>query len=144
MNIQIADIQLPEKSVENIISILESNNMPARLPDGGGIDFNCWGFTAYYCQWVAEAVWMESPKMESLLMTHTESISKDEVKAGDIAVFRYGSYLSHTAVILPNGTMICHKPGATALCIDTIDAASKSYGKVSYARAIEKKSEETI
>ncbi len=142
MNIQIADIKLPEKSVENIISILESNNMPVRLPNGGGTDFNCWGFTAYYCQWITHARWLEGRRMEALLRDNSEPISKEDVKAGDVAIFHRGEYLSHTAIVLPNGTMICHKPGSTPLCIDSIEAAARNYGDVTYARAKEKKENE--
>ena len=144
MNIQLANIQLPERSVTNILSILESNNMPARLPDGDGWDFNCWGFTAYYFQWIDKAYWMDAGQMKAYLEVRTNPIRKKDAKAGDIAVFHKGSYLTHTAVLLPEANAVCHKPGATPLCIDTIDAASYSYGDVTYVRALEKKSDETI
>jgi hypothetical protein len=145
MRIQIADIQLPEKSVENILSILESNNLPARVPAGGGSEFNCWGFTAYYCHWIQRAYWMDGTRMEDLLKDNTEPIKESKVKAGDVAVFRRGKFLAHTAIVLPTekGTMVCHKPGSTPLCIDTVESVSSSYGTVTYARVV-KESDETI
>ncbi len=142
MKIQISDVQLPEKLTENILAILESNNMPARVPDKERGVFNCWGFTAWYLQWETEALWLEGWKMESHLKMHTYPISKEDAKAGDIAVFRRGDFLTHTAVILPGGDVVCHKPGGTPLCIDTIKSASTSYGEVSYAREI--KNEKTV
>ena len=56
MSIKITDIQLPERAASVILSILESNNMPARVPtnDFQG-SYNCWGFTAWYLQWEADA-----------------------------------------------------------------------------------------
>jgi hypothetical protein len=142
MSLKITDIKLPEKEVANILLILESNNMPVRVPEGGGRSFNCWGFTAYYCQWEAKAIWMEGKKMEQYLKENTTPISKGEAQAGDIAVFRRGDYLTHTAVLLPGGDIVCHKPGSLALCIDTIAAASIPYGDVTYARVVKKEEKE--
>jgi cell wall-associated NlpC family hydrolase len=138
MSLLITDIKLPERETATILSFLESNNMPARVPDGFGWDFNCWGFTAYYCQWEEKAFWMEQRQIERHLREHTKPISKAEVKAGDVAVFYSGQYLTHTAIVLPSGSMVCHKPGAQTLCIDTIDAAVRSYGNVVYARPTKK------
>ena len=76
--------------------------------------------------------------MEAHLKENTDPISKNDAKAGDIAIFRSGKYLTHTAVLLPGGDVICHKPGGMALCIDTIEAASISYGSVTYARVTKK------
>jgi hypothetical protein len=135
------DIKLPERSVPNILSFLKSNNMPARVPGRDPINFNCWGFTAFYCEWEEEANWLDSRVMEKLLEEYTKPISKEEIRAGDIAVFRRDSYLTHTAVMLPDGNTICHKPGGNPLCIDTIEEATNSYGTVTYARAIEKVNE---
>lgn len=86
---------------------------------------------------------MDNPQIKMHLKEHTKSIGKKDAKAGDIAVFYQGDYLSHTAILLPGGNMVCHKPGRNELCIDTIEAASKSYGNVTYARVIEE-SEKTI
>ena len=139
MTLQITDIQLPERAASAILSILESNNMPARLPtnDYQG-SYNCWGFTAWYLQWEEGAVWLDSIVMERHLEDHTKPISKEDAKAGDIAIFRSGKYLTHTAVLLPGGSIICHKPGGQALCIDTIESASFQYGTVTYAREVKK------
>ena len=138
MSIQITDLKLPERSPSNIISILKSNNMPARLPDAGSWDYNCWGFTAYYCQWEEKALWLDGWQIESHLKTHTHPISKEEVKAGDVAIFRRGEqqYLTHTAIVFDGGTVVCHKPGQQHLCIDIITAAQDSYGTATYARVL--------
>jgi len=147
MNIQITDIKLPERSVPNILTILASNNMPVRVPDRDRYSFNCWGFTAYYFQWEETAVWLSSTRMEDHLEAHTRPISKEEIRMGDVAIFHYpADYLTHTAIVLYPGRMVCHKPGQLALCIDTIEAVTNSYGEATYARVIEKteKTEETI
>ena len=139
MTLQITDIKLPERAASAILSILESNNMPARLPTNDFQDsYNCWGFTAYYCEWEDTAKWLENFRMETYLEDHTRPISKDHAKAGDIAIFRRGKYLTHTAVLLPGGDVVYHKPGGMALCIDTLENASCQYGTVTYAR-VEKK-----
>src|ERR1035437_6060140 len=144
MPIQITDIQLPERSASKIISILESNAMPVRVPvDLHRINFNCWGFTAYYLQWEESAYWMDADQMKDYLQLRTKPISKEDAKAGDIAVFYSGNYLTHTAIILPGGDVICHKPGGQELCIDTIESAAINYGSVTYVRVI-KESEERI
>jgi hypothetical protein len=139
MKIQISDMKLPERDVSNILSILEANEMPARVPQNEYRgSFNCWGFTAYYHEWEKEALWLEGRVMEDHLEAHTTPIRKEDVRAGDIAVFRRDMYLTHTAILLPSGDVVCHKPGGLALCIDTIEAAAKSYGEVSYVRAKKK------
>jgi hypothetical protein len=142
MTLQITDIKLPAREASTILSYLESNNMPARIPDRDRGLFNCWGFTAWYLQWEDTAKWLEGQKMERHLRENTTPISKEDAKAGDIAVFRSGMYLTHTAVLLPGGDIVCHKPGGLQLCIDTIEAASTSYGEVTYARAIKKEKKE--
>ncbi len=100
--------------------------------------YNCWGFTAWYLQWEADARWLDGSMMEIYLAERTKPISKEDAKAGDIAIFRRGKYLTHTAVLLPGGDVVCHKPGGMALCIDTLENASCQYGTVTYAR-VEKK-----
>ena len=152
MDIQITDISLPERSASNILSFPESNAMPARVPCEETQRFNCWGFTAYYYQWEERAFWMTAEQMKTYLKVRTNPISKEEVRAGDIAVFSYPDWmkdgLAHTAVILPSGKMVYHKPGGCELCIDTLESAMVSYGRnVTYVRAIgseTKISEKTI
>jgi cell wall-associated NlpC family hydrolase len=142
MSLLITDIKLPAREVTTILSYLESNNMPARIPDRDRGLFNCWGFTAWYLQWEDKAKWLEGAMMEFYLAERTTPISKSHAKAGDIVVFRSGRYLTHTAVLLPGGDVVCHKPGANHLCIDTVEAASISYGSVTYARVIKKEKKE--
>jgi cell wall-associated NlpC family hydrolase len=134
MKIQIADLKLPEQSISNIRSILESNNMPVIVPEDERGKFNCWGFTAYYHGWVNSVFWLDREPMADFLKNRTKPIDKEKVKAGDIAVFDRGGYLTHTAIMLPDGNLVCHKPGGRALCIDTVDNVKKSYGAVRYAR----------
>ena len=140
--IQITDLKLPVKSTKKILEVLESNNMPARVPDRERGLFNCWGFTAWYMQWEPCAIWLRGSTMERHLRKNTVPISREEVQAGDIAVFYEGDYFSHTAIILPGGDVICHKPGCNELCIDTVENASKTYGDVSYARPVKKSEKE--
>ena len=86
--------------------------MTVRVPvDDDPWKFNCWGFTAYYCRWEDKPFWMSCPQMEAHLRALTVPVSKAEVKAGDIAVFYRNNYLSHTAIVLPPGDVVCHKPG---------------------------------
>ncbi len=133
---QILDIQLPEHCVANIQSVLESNNLPVRIPDKDPGRFNCWGFTAYYLKWEKTAEWLDAGQMDTYLKVRTNPIDKEGVKAGDIAVFRSGSYLTHTAIML-SPDVVCHKPGGSDLCINSIEAARSSYGNETYARASE-------
>jgi hypothetical protein len=117
--------------------------MPARVPTTDyQSNYNCWGFTANYLQWEADALWLEGHKMETYLRDRTTPISRADVQAGDIAVFRSGKYLTHTAIMLPGGTTVCHKPGSCSLCIDTLEEASMSYGTVTYARVIKNSEKE--
>lgn len=131
----IADIKLPEKSEVNIRTILEANNLPARLPEVYVGKFNCWGFTAFYYKWCGRAYWMDRDQMDWRLERNTMPIEPIEVQAGDVAVFRGSGYLRHTAVVLP-GKMVCHKPGELDLCIDKLEAAIETYGEVDYVRPI--------
>lgn len=139
MTLQITDLKLPERETKNILTILEGNNMPGRVPSNEWKgSFNCWGFTAWYLQWEEKAIWLDGAVMEIYLTARTKPISKLDAKAGDIAIFRSGKYLTHTAVLLPGGDIVCHKPGGGDLCIDTIGAASTQYGTVTYARVTKK------
>jgi hypothetical protein len=118
---------------------LEANSMPPRIPDVvmyNCLMYNCWGFVAYYLGWETEAVWLDRYKMEEHLKANARPINPDEVQAGDIAVFRYGSHLEHTAVIMPKTSIVCHKPGNNPLVIETVDAAHETYGgRISYVRS---------
>lgn len=136
MTIATSNIHLPERETSSIISFLEANALPSRVPVNETGAFNCWGFTAYFCEWEKRALWLEGFRMEEHLKTRTTPISKEEAKAGDVAIFRRGDHLTHTAIVLPGGDLVCHKPGITALCIDRLEAAKASYGAdVTYARA---------
>lgn len=127
------NMQLPEKKTDNIRSILEANNLPAKLPKEQGYGLNCWGFTAFYYGWESREFWMDERTMELHLQDSTVPIKPSEVRAGDIAVFRRFDGLSHTAVMI-NPEIVCHKPGSTPLCIDTVENAAQKYGDVTYAR----------
>jgi len=139
---KITALHLPERSVTNIISILKANNMPPKIPNA--IHFNCWSFTAFYCGWKERVYWMKGEEMEDELKLRTIPIGRENLKAGDIAVFRRRSILTHTAVLLPGGKLVCHKPGGLDLCIDTMESAVNSYGNVTYARAIVEEKEEEV
>ena len=126
---------LPERSLPNIRSILEANSMPVRVPDVW--TYNCWGFVAYYLGWEEQAKWLDRYQMEDYLKSNARPINPDEVKAGDIAVFRRcGSHLEHTAIIMPTTSIVCHKPGNNPLCIETVDDAHETYGgTITYVRS---------
>lgn len=131
--------QLPERSIDKISSILHTNNLAFRLPSEDEDDYyNCWGYVAFHLGWEKHVRWLSSYEMEMHLSTHTTPITKDEATAGDIVVFRYvGESLSHTALLTHDLEIICHKPGATPLCVDTMERAIGLYGKyVSYVRPI--------
>ena len=85
---------------------------------------------------------MSCPQMEAHLRARTVPVSKAEVKAGDIAVFYRYNYLSHTAIVLPPGDVVCHKPGAEVLSIDPIEEVTCFYGAVTYARELKKVKEQ--
>jgi len=135
--IKLLDVSLPEKSISNILAILQTNNMSiVRIPDNPtGHSFNCWGFVAYYCAWEQAPVWLREEVMEVHLRERAVPIRKDEATTGDIAVFRDDwENLRHTAIVMPDASIICHKPGATALCIDTVKTAERGYGKATFMR----------
>ena len=137
--IKMLDVSLPERSLENIRSILEANSMPPRIPEA--TMYNCWGFTAYYFGWEENAKWLPSYKMEEHLKSNTVPVHLTEVRAGDIAVFRFGRHLEHTAIVMPNTSVVCHKPGGGLLCIETMQGAQDKYGKeITYVRNAEKNS----
>ena len=135
MNITLLDCKLPEKNTENIIAILRVNNMDAKVPDANK-SYNCWGFVAFYFGWEDTAHWLSDRRMSEYLEANTQSICKEKVQAGDIAVFYRWDRLTHTALMMPDNSVVCHKPGMTDLCIDTLDAAAATYGKVTFVRPV--------
>lgn len=139
------DCVMPERNAINIAAILNANNMSFVQIPANEI-YNCWGFVSFVFGWEEEARWVSAEQMEDYLTLNTRSIDEFEATVGDIAVFRrevdewgdWGSKsdLSHTALVTPDLSVICHKPGSGALCIDTMEYAKMAYGKVSYVRPL--------
>lgn len=127
---------LPVHQTETIATILEKNELPFQIPNSCGYQYNCWGYVAFNFGWEPEANWIRSYEMENYLANNTKPITKEEATMGDIIVFRYESgELSHTALLTCDLEIICHKPGAQALCVDSIKRAIAMYGdNVSYVR----------
>lgn len=131
------DCELPERNTVKIAEILSANNMSfVPIPDAG--IYNCWGFVSFTFGWEKKARWVSEEEMEDHLTNFTEPIDASEATIGDIAVFRRndGLCLTHTALVTPDRTVVCHKPGGNALCIDTLKNAKLSYGTVSYVRPL--------
>lgn len=132
--------QLPVRRTETITTILETNDLPFRVvnEDEGDYSYNCWGYVALNFGWENEPRWLRAHEMEEHLATHTKPIPKEEATAGDIVVFRFvGDSLAHTALLTYDLEIICHKPGSTDLCVDSMERARGMYGNnVSYVRPI--------
>lgn len=148
MKMNLLNCVMPERSAINIAAILNANNMSfVQIPTiSDRYRYNCWGFVSFVFGWEKEARWVSADQMEEHLTHNTRSIDESEATVGDIAVFRrevdeWGDWasksdLSHTALVTPDLSVICHKPGSGALCIDTIEYAKMAYGKVSYVRPL--------
>jgi hypothetical protein len=123
--------------MSGIEDVLETNGLSFPLPEERwGYSYNCWGFVAYSLGWEDDPQWLRDLVMEGHLSVNTTPISKDEAMAGDIVVFRYeGGSLAHTALLTHELDIICHKPGASDLCVDSMERAISMYGNnVSYVR----------
>jgi hypothetical protein len=131
---------LPVQRTETIATILEKNELPFHIPDNdrGGRSYNCWGYVALNFGWEKNPVWLWGNVMEKHLEENTKPISKDEAMMGDIVVFRSGNgELTHTALLTYELEIICHKPGACNLCVDSMERAISMYGgNISYVRPI--------
>lgn len=128
---------LPIRHLTDISNVLQANDLPFRVPDStySGYGYNCWGYVAFNFGWEPVTKWLQGDEMERHLSNHTKPISKDEAVAGDVIVFRRGDYLMHTALVTHELEIICHKPGANELCVDTMTHAKEMYGgSVSFAR----------
>lgn len=136
---------LPEFDLHNIVAILKSNSMNAVAPPYDGDNYNCWGLVAYYMGWVNHPYWLDRYDMEDLLKLNTVGIDAVGVRAGDIVVFRRGEFLTHTAIMMPDPSIIYHKPGGLELCITSIEMA-RNYGPYTFVRDIKNlsKNEETV
>lgn len=132
------DCQLPEYRESRIKSILKKNDLNFAVPDVEWPgQYNCWGYVAFNLGWEEKPVWLKGETMDDHLALYTKPIAKEEVRAGDIAVFRRGDYLTHTALMTHEPEIICHKPGANELCVDTMQRAIGMYGdEVTYVRPI--------
>lgn len=128
---------LPDE--RHVKSILEANELPFQIPTNNyRSSYNCWGYVAFNYGWEHDAVWLRAEVMDNHLSNHTIPITKEEATTGDIAVFRRGDGgLEHTALLTHEPEIICHKPGAGELCVDTMDRATSMYGGVvTYVRPI--------
>lgn len=131
---------LPIQGTMRITSVLQANNLPFQVPsedsdDGYDRHYNCWGYVAFNFGWEKTARWLDGRTMETHLATHTTPITESQASIGDIAVFRWDAYLTHTALMTHESNIICHKPGAGPLCVDTMERAKRLYHSVvSYVR----------
>lgn len=139
---ELLDVHLPVWSTEKLKTVLEANHLNFAIPiykdsgDGNIPQFNCWGYVAFNNGWEQTPWWIPESLMESHLAAHTVPVSKKDAKAGDVVIFRRNGLLIHTALMTHDPEIICHKPGANPLCLDTIKNAQKSYWNtaISYAR----------
>lgn len=138
------DFQLPVRDSDQIKSLLKANDLPFLIPEAplGGSYYNCWGYVAINFGWDNQARWLDRESMEEYLQQHTKPIKKTEATIGDIIVFRgYAGRLEHTALATCDPEVVCHKPGNTPLCMDTLENAKYTYGgHISYVRPLGEKS----
>jgi hypothetical protein len=124
-----------EEEVSAILRDLYADNLieSDEFPDE--YHYNCWGFVAKENGFDEDLYWMSDDRMEEYLEEKSHNIT--EPKAGDIAVFRSGSYLLHTAIIYevgetPDDMKFIHKPGGWELEIidmeDMIAVHGNTYG----------------
>jgi hypothetical protein len=98
--------------------------------------YNCWGFTAAMLNWVSELKWIDSRTMEHLLQSNSVPVDSDNVRNGDIAVYREeDDYLEHTAIVIDvNEELLLHKPGSGKIEIQSFDG---TVGDVTYGEIVE-------
>lgn len=103
----------------------------------GGLQFNCWGATAFILGLEDRLRWIEIREIGNLLECCTTIISDREIKRGDILTI-YGKYcLEHTAVYLGRGRYF-HKMGGLNSEITDLNGVYEIYGntKVEYRRVV--------
>jgi hypothetical protein len=73
---------------------------------------NCWGSTQFALGVISSPIWQNDTVMARFLNKHTISLTKSQLKKGDIlAIFDSHGGLTHTAIyIAPN--KYWHKPGS--------------------------------
>lgn len=125
-----------------VAAVLEANELPFRIPsnDYQG-SYNCWGFVAFNYGWTPDlntARWLSGREMNEYLSQHTTPIPESEAVAGDIAVFRGHDGLVHTALLTCDPEVLCHKPGACRLTIDSMENVKNIYPEcyITYARVV--------
>ncbi len=122
---------------------LTLKNFPARLDKISQHDdycFNCWNFTAQLEGWTSVTRWFDDYEMESYLDERTETIDRDDLRFGDIVVFRDDDdTLTHTGVYT-NDDEIIHKPGSMSIEIMEINQVCYEYpyGHVSEFRRVKR------
>lgn len=116
-----------QKRFDRVVNRLHSKGITAheQAPQyDGSFGYNCWGFTAALLDEQEELRWLPWEDMEDFLANRTEHV-EGTPQVGDIAVFREGPELEHTAVVTrPCKTVekvgIIHKPGPMDLEHNTI------------------------
>jgi hypothetical protein len=105
--------------------------------------YNCWGFTAHALGWSDRLYWMDNITMEDFLDDLTVPVPANELpQIGDIAVFIWDGYLTHTAIVgrvNANGDHhLWHKPGVWDLQYESLTSLyafhRSTYGKVTEYR----------
>ena len=99
--------------------------------------YNCWNFTAFTLGWTNELEWFSSNRMNNLLKTNSYPVSKKNLKAGDIVVYRSEEIyncLDHTALILdPKKKTIIHKDGSLPVELNKYNKVYQ-WSKISFRR----------
>ena len=107
----------------------------------GGLQFNCWGATAFILGIEHRLRWIETREMDNILEEYTEIISEHERKRGDILTIYENRYyrdeLSHTAVYLGREKYF-QKKGGNGSEITDIHGVIRIYGdyKIEYRRVV--------
>lgn len=142
LKMDLLECSTPVENPTSITAILKTNDLPFPVPDTDDHwKYNCWGYVAFHCGWEKHPRWVSGEMMEQYLSENTMPVDKNDVQFGDIAVFRtsglFGGALTHTALVTHEIDIICHKPGANPLCVDSMKRAKGMYpGEVSYVREI--------
>ena len=103
----------------------------------GGLQFNCWGATAFILGIENRLRWIETLEMDNILKEYTEIISEHERKRGDILTIYDRYELSHTAVYLGREKYF-QKKGRNGSEITDIYGVIRIYGnyKIEYRRVV--------
>ena len=116
---------------------LKNNNFLRKTPRlVKKLHFNCWGATLAYFGVIKDPYWVHPMDMNLWINTHTKPVKRLQVN--DIAVFRQGETLIHTAIYFGNRKW-WHKEGELETHSKTLREIKAMYpAQVSFVRLVKK------